>query len=73
MYGFDGGWHTGWMALWWVLGAGLIGVLAWAVIRASRPSSGVPESPEEILRRLYARGELDQETFQRIRDELGAS
>jgi putative membrane protein len=61
------------MALWWILGAVLIGVLVWAVIRASRPSSGIPESAEEILRRRYARGELDRETFQRMRDELRAS
>jgi putative membrane protein len=60
----------GWMAIWWILGPILIAVLAWGVFKRGRGPSALPESPEEILRRRYARGELDEETFRRMRDEL---
>ena len=69
---FDGGWHMGWMTVWWILIPALIASLAWALMKGTREPSASSESPEEVLRRRYARGELDDETFRRMRDELAS-
>lgn len=57
------------IANWWPMGIGLviwlviIGLLVWLVARAlsHRPSSA--ESAEELLRRRFAAGEIDEEEF----------
>jgi putative membrane protein len=60
-----------WMGLWWILGAVLIAVLAWVVLKSTRgPSSNPSQSPEQILKRRYAKGELDQQTYERMLGEL---
>jgi putative membrane protein len=60
-----------WMGIWWLLGAALIAVLVWALLRVGRGPMGNREgSPEEILKRRYAKGEIDRETFERMRTEL---
>lgn len=54
---------------------GIIALIVWAVLqftgdagRGRRPDG---ESAREILDRRYARGEIDHEEYQRIRQELG--
>jgi putative membrane protein len=58
----------------------LLGALIWALVRwvtRSGVSSGAPSSPSalEILQQRYARGEIDDATFVRMRQQLlgGAS
>jgi uncharacterized membrane protein len=34
------------------------------------PSSNPSQSPEQILKRRYAKGELDQQTYERMLGEL---
>lgn len=74
MFGDWSGW--GWMMLMPFLWIALLGLIVWAVIRlAQRPSAGAPgtprhESPQEILDRRFAAGEIDAETYQRARDTL---
>ena len=67
-YWFDGG-HMIWMALWWLIGIGLfvllLGVL-FGAIRSFQPD----QSPERILKRRYAAGEIDTEEFERRLAEL---
>lgn len=59
--------------LWVVLIAGIV----WAVSRllpgrqAGHGTRPTQESPEEILDRRFARGEIDLETYQAQRDALG--
>ena len=62
----------GWMAIWWVIGVALIVVVVWALLRASagRAVTGGHESPEQILNRRYASGEIDRETYQRMLADL---
>ena len=62
------GFGGGFMWIIWIL---LIAVIAWLVVAISRQgrSSGEP-SPREILDRRYARGEIDKETYERMKDEL---
>jgi putative membrane protein len=74
MHGVWGGW--GWMMLMplvWIL---LVGLVVWAVIRLTqRPSDQTGaqprrESPQEILDRRFAAGEIDTEAYVRARDTL---
>jgi putative membrane protein len=64
---------VGWMGIWWVLDLVLVAVLIWAVLRAAqRPggTTGPSESAEDVLKRRYAKGEIDRDTYQRILKDL---
>jgi putative membrane protein len=53
-----------WMAVWWIFGLAVLVLLVWIVARATGGSVGrVDESPEQILKRRYARGEMDREEY----------
>lgn len=55
-----------WMALWWILGLAVVVLLVWMVTRAAGgPVGRSDESPEQILKRRYARGEIDREDYDR--------
>lgn len=65
-----------WMLVWGLLGLALL-VLAivatvWLVRRPRNQSDAYPalESPEEILRRRYASGEIDEDEYLRRRAEI---
>ena len=64
--------HIGMMAIWWLFGLAVLGVLIWAVIRvAGSPGNGRgEESPEAILKRRYARGEVAREEYERRLTDL---
>ena len=64
MTGYD---HAVVMALEWLFGIVLLFLLIWAVARATRSQRVGPrdESPEMILKRRYARGEVDREEYER--------
>jgi putative membrane protein len=75
MYGgWGGGWA--WMMLMPLLWIALLGVIVWAAVRlAQRPSdrAGPPprrETPQEILDRRFAAGEIDADEYTRARDTL---
>lgn len=88
MYNWNG-WNGDWggmflvmllnAVVWIALIGSLIWFLVWAVSRLStRPSpssghldAGLPAL--EILRQRYARGEIDETTFERMRERLEAS
>jgi putative membrane protein len=67
----------GWlfMSFFWVL---LVGVIVWAAVqlfpgrRDARPADGGDE-PRRILDRRLARGEIDIETYEKLRRMLGAA
>jgi putative membrane protein len=73
-----------WMVVSSIFWLALVGIAVWALVRlvghqtrtGSRSqqdelSSG--SSAEEILRRRYARGEIDEATFERMREQLATS
>ena len=70
---FDGhgfGFGGGFMWLFWIL---LIVVIVWAVramSSADRNRRGSAKSPLEILQERFARGEIDEEEFERKRKLL---
>ena len=72
MHMWGGNWSMGWMALWWLAGAavvvGIVLVILYAVRSGGPPSPG--ESPEEILKKRYARGEMDEAEYRRRLEEL---
>ena len=68
------------ITLWILLLVGLIwALLAWLNRRWGRPQprqaflSPTELSAREILEHRYARGEIDQATFQQMREQLGAT
>jgi uncharacterized membrane protein len=52
-----------WMTIAWLVGIGLIVALFWAILQAA--SERETESPEAILKRRYAAGEIDTEEYNR--------
>ncbi len=68
---FGYGVHMGWMWLSWIVGLGLLLLFIWVVARAAGASSpGGDDSPETLLKRRYARGEVDQEEYERRLSDL---
>ncbi|MET7808816.1 SHOCT domain-containing protein [Micromonospora chersina] len=72
MYGYGSGWI--WMTLMPVVWIALIAVIVWAVARlVQRPADHgrqVRETPQEILDRRFALGEIDAEEYGRARAHL---
>lgn len=70
------GWHhdgmlMGWHWLWWLFWIVVVVLVVWALGRFLREDRGTDrrvtdgEDPEEVLRRRFSRGELDEEEFRR--------
>jgi putative membrane protein len=75
MYGnWSGGW--GWMMLMPLLWIALIGLIVWAVVRATQRPDGSAsgamrrETAQEILDRRFASGEIDAESYTQARERL---
>lgn len=63
-------WHMGFM--WVLLAVLLIGALLILMRLLAKAADRRAESPEEILRRRYAAGEIDEGTYDRMRDKLSS-
>ncbi|GHF40613.1 hypothetical protein GCM10010359_49000 [Streptomyces morookaense] len=80
MYWNGGGWA--WMAFMPLLWIILIALVVWVVIRVTHHATdrtGTPvstepprETPEEILDRRFASGEIDADTYTQARERLAA-
>lgn len=67
-----GGWVA--MALFWVLLIAAVVVLAtWLLPGMRERGRGRPETPEEILDRRFALGEIDGEQYEKARRELATA
>ncbi len=64
------GTHMAWMGLSWMLGLAVVTLLVWVVARASGLGFGAHDAPEEILKRRYARGEIDRDEFTRRLNDI---
>ncbi len=74
MFGTDGEWGFGMGLGMWVFWI-LLFIIIVALVKVIGPGSGSPpatpdKSPVEILKARYARGEIDEEEFNRRRHEL---
>lgn len=74
MWGYGYGWW--WMMLMPLLWVALLGVIVWAVVRLTqRPADRSVdrpqrETPQEILDRRFASGEIDADTYTQARARL---
>ncbi len=67
----NGGWMGGGMWIFWILLVVVVVVLIKALSGRDNNSSSRPaESPLEVLKARYARGEINEEEFRRRRSEL---
>lgn len=80
MAGFGGGWGFG-MGFGWIVPLVVLALAAWAVVALVRSRMDGPgrhrdadpsDRALDILRERYARGEVDEATFQRMRKDLEA-
>lgn len=72
-YGDMYGWSWWWMlvpALFW---ASLIVLVAWAVARVLGNDRGNRSDALEILKRRYARGDIDRDEYERRRRDLAGT
>lgn len=60
----------GGMWLWWILILIVIGVGVWYALSAAGKGGTKEESPEAVLKRRYANGEIDRETYERMLSDL---
>ncbi|WP_445664680.1 SHOCT domain-containing protein [Fodinibius sp. AD559] len=67
-----GGFGIGLMMVFWLLVLGLIVTLIWFLVRkgGESPTSHTGESSLEILKKRYARGEIDEDQYRRMKDEI---
>lgn len=72
MDGWGGGFGMGLMIFLWFLVIALIVTLIWFLIRKGSNSSGKPENEStlEILKNRYARGEINEEEFRKMKKEI---
>lgn len=64
-----GGWLT--MLLFWALViVGIAALLKFVTARGAVPRTGGSETPQEILRRRYAAGELTKEQFEQMKRDV---
>lgn len=60
-----------WMVLWWVAGIVILVLLVRLVAGAAGGfSSRADDTPEQILKRRYARGEIERDEYQRRLEDL---
>ena len=66
MYGFNGLYFGG-MWLWWIVFIAIAAGVIWSVRQVSMRSGNTPsESPEQILKRRYANGEIDDNQYEHM-------
>ena len=62
--------HMIWMTMWWLLGIGFFLMLSLLLAIAFSGRTESSRSAEEILRRRYASGEIDDAEYRRRLEEL---
>lgn len=60
----------GGMWLWWILGIVIVAALAWAILGSPARNGGSDASAEELLKRRYARGEINKEDYEKRLQDL---
>ena len=73
-----GGWMMGGMWLlpilfWILIIAGVVLIVRWLTARDGQGKASPAESPLDILKTRYAKGEIDKETFETMKRDIGGS
>ncbi len=70
----NGWWPMAWpmfgMAMWWILLLLLIFAVWYFASGKGSGSAAPPETPEEILKKRYAKGEIDRDTYEKMLADL---
>ena len=54
-----------------IIFVGILALIIWGIVHFARQSGGIiSESPLDVLKKRYARGEISQQEFQRMKTEL---
>jgi uncharacterized membrane protein len=63
-----------WRIVMWIVVLGVIGVVVWLIVRTQKQRGGTAgmqeESPLDIIKRRYARGEITREEFENLKRDL---
>ncbi len=70
MWGMGGHMGWGWFGAWWILIVIIVIVLFFVINPSRRGGWRQGDSAEETLKRRYARGEIDRETYVRMLEDL---
>ena len=72
MDGWGGGTGMIFMVIFWLVVLGLLVTLIWFLIRkgSSTMRNSAGETPLEILQKRYARGDIDEEEYRRMKEEI---
>jgi putative membrane protein len=73
MWGYGAGWHIPYIMLlvWIIIILGVIGLVRWIVVSMRQGQGGDRgESALDILKKRYARGEIDKEEFEAKKKDL---
>ena len=62
--------HMGGMWLWWLIGIAIVVAVVWVVFSAGKGPTTPEDSPEAILKRRYAHGEIGKEDYERMLGDL---
>lgn len=75
--GFGAGGTVWWVSmvvsmalLWALLLAGLVVLIRWAAARTPATAGAAVESPLDILKKRYARGEIGRDEYERLKQDL---
>ncbi len=66
-----GGFGMGYMWFFWIAIFVVMVGLMWSYLKKGGESKKVGNSPLEILKKRYARGEIPKEEFERMKKDLG--
>jgi len=58
------------LLIWGFVILGLVLVIRWVVMRGKHDKRKSRQTPLEVLKTRYARGEIDRETYERMKQEL---
>jgi putative membrane protein len=64
-YGFGG-------MFMWIIWIAIVGVLIYLIMQATKGRGQAGETPLEILKKRYAKGEITKEEFDRMRKDISA-
>jgi len=70
MHGWNG-WNMGGMWFWWVfIFFIVVAAISFFVVFSRRNQKRMVESPEQIVKRRFAKGEITRETYNRMLSDL---
>lgn len=67
-----GGMGLLWILFWILIIAGVVLIVRWLTARDGQGKASPVESPLDILKKRYAKGDIDRETFEKMKQDIEA-